>query len=86
MTQDSLANGRCARFPDDTPGDIGANFTFTERRGSEVTLNCALCGVEYIVREEDGIVSAEGVKELAGHLWRIHNLPVLAAARGEAGK
>ncbi len=85
ITQDSLANGRFVYFPDDTPGDIGANFTFTERRGSEVRLACALCGVEYLVRVDDSnTVLPEYVKLLAGHLWRRHNLPVIAAAEGRA--
>jgi hypothetical protein len=83
ITLDSLANGRFVYFPDNTPGDIGASFTYCDRRGSEVTLNCALCGVEYLVRvDESNTVLPEHVRTLAGHLWRIHSLPVLAAAEG----
>lgn len=74
-------------FPDDTPGDIGANVVFS-RRVNCVEVACALCranedeALMVVELDENGRVSAAGVQKIAKHLWIVHNLPVIATAEG----
>jgi len=76
-------------FPNDTPGDIGANTITVRRYADTALLECVPCRdsggcVEFPTVLEDGRVSKATVRDVAQHLFCVHNLMHLVnAARGE---
>jgi hypothetical protein len=86
MTDLTLVNP--VRFPDDTPGDVGANVDTMSRNAERALLECRLCQDEGRTTEFVAIltptVDAECVTAIAAHLFTQHGMMHLVkAGRGE---